>query len=845
VFPTLARQTTTAFVLSISNHMARKRPADAFLEFLTNSSSILIVFLTELAIAVNSRPDVSTQEAIHLYLQNKPDSNLAYVVDTEHQQKKLDLVSEDVLQTYLEHKSYNCEPVRVFLREVFSKMVLDMTIQMCSRAEFINDWIVYLLDENYSPVVESDTEELPQRERAPSSADQGDEKSPEQIRHRRVVSKAQEAMDEAMREAARLTQMIAEDDARRQKEKQPDGQESVAEKAVQPEVPAKSLASSVLTDDTVDSNIHQGIHTPTSSQSDTLQTSPPRSQSETESAQESESNRGSAEENKAPTSFDEILRSEKPTALMSEEERRRQEPPPRTLHNATIVLLDESDPSDRASIRTKPVSDFLVQVEPSNSYYPGWMIVRRLPDFESLHQILFRIARVSDAKKFAEAHLNLPHWKGTTKAKYREELERYLNDAMQHRSLADSEGMKRFLEKDQYMSKNKQNNKAFPGLNAIENVGKGVADVVGQGAKGVVGGGKVVVGGVTGVIGAAGRVITTGGKKGSVSGVTLGTNQSTTTLSPSTPGAKTVEPLTSTGAGAAGMSPAARISVDSLKTTSPIVDTQPAPIPQMERRPSAKILEETPVKPATEPYFAATPILGGDQFINLPPPPTAIPDDYEPIRNARPSSSRASDDILGRTSTSTSSSTFDGKMGPESPLASKKSRSKVNTQPPLSEQEAQIAVELGLAAITELYKLSSAWSVRLAFLSAAKSILLRPGNAQLDSLRQLMQTTILDTHFSDGGIAHMIKTTRANSLPTEEERAGWPRERTAEERETLRRQARKVLLEKGMPTALNSVMGQAASSEALGRVFDALQVQKVARGLVFGLVLQGLRAVVQ
>ena len=48
-----------------------------------------------------------------------------------------------------------------------------------------------------------------------------------------------------------------------------------------------------------------------------------------------------------------------------------------------------------------------------------------------------------------------------------------------------------------------------------------------------------------------------------------------------------------------------------------------------------------------------------------------------------------------------------------------------------------------------------------------------------------------------------------------------------------------------MPQALTSVMGAAASGEALGRVFDCLQVPEVARGLVFALVLQGVRALTQ
>ena len=68
---------------------------------------------------------------------------------------------------------------------------------------------------------------------------------------------------------------------------------------------------------------------------------------------------------------------------------------------------------------------------------------------------------------------------------------------------------------------------------------------------------------------------------------------------------------------------------------------------------------------------------------------------------------------------------------------------------------------------------------------------------------------------------------------------------SAEEKEKLRVRARKLLVEKGMPQALTSVMGQAASGEALGKVFDCLQIESVARGLMFGLLLQAVRAVTQ
>ena len=112
-------------------------------------------------------------------------------------------------------------------------------------------------------------------------------------------------------------------------------------------------------------------------------------------------------------------------------------------------------------------------------------------------------------------------------------------------------------------------------------------------------------------------------------------------------------------------------------------------------------------------------------------------------------------------------------------------------------------IELFFAVINELYTLSSAWTLRRTLLNAAKTFLLRPGNPQLASITTLLQET-LDSSPSDEG-----------------------------------------LVERGMPTALTSVMGQAASGEALGRVFDCLQEPRVARGVMFGLVLQGLRAVTQ
>ena len=154
-----------------------------------------------------------------------------------------------------------------------------------------------------------------------------------------------------------------------------------------------------------------------------------------------------------------------------------------------------------------------------------------------------------------------------------------------------------------------------------------------------------------------------------------------------------------------------------------------------------------------------------------------------------------------------------------------------------------MAVELLFAVINELYTLSSAWNIRRTLLAAAKSFLLRPGNPSLTSIQTLIQTSVLDANTSDNGIAVHLKKLRENTLPTEEELAAWPPEQSAEEKEKLRVKARKLLIQSGVPAALMGVMGQTATTDALGRIFDCLQVEEVARGLFFGIMLQAVRVI--
>jgi hypothetical protein len=247
-----------------------------------------------------------------------------------------------------------------------------------------------------------------------------------------------------------------------------------------------------------------------------------------------------------------------------------------------------------------------------------------------------------------------------------------------------------------------------------------------------------------------------------------------------------------------------------------------------------------PPKPSDK--SSSAPVLGGDQIIQLPRPPSDITDNYDPTSSVG-HKSETIDPVLPLPHASTSAFASSSESIRDTP--SDPPRSQPKPKASLTEQETQVAVELFFATIQELYNLSSAWALRRTLLTAAKSFLLRPGNPQLLSIRELLQATVLDANTSDTSIATQIRKLRLNALPTEEELKLWPAEMSLSEKDELKAKARKMLVERGMPAALTSVMGKAATGDALERVFDALQEEKVARGLIFGIMLQALRTITQ
>jgi len=861
----------TGFLLSVSFHLSRKRPADTFLDFLTNSSSIIIVFLSELSSALKP-PGASSDAsiAVRTYLEANPNSSLSNVLDVEQQNKKLIAIAEDILHTFLEPKAYACEPIRVFLREILAGVILEMTVTSCSRPEFINEWIIYSLEEGNTELLDaidagvggatangnvkhqSQPSDIAAPEGYDGASNPSTRGSQAKTEHKRTISRAEDAMGEALEEAKRLSERIATEEARK-------GQSLV--NSASSEVSSAAQITPTSSRDNLSAIVNGSslpAATPTSSRDDlsvAINRSSPAPA--TENGDRAVPKSKISEAGSSFTTFDQIISSQQSTTQASQSQP--YAVPPLTLFNASVSIFDDSQPGEKGTIRSKPTAEYLLQIEPATSQHPGWMIARKYPDFETLHEVLRRISVISGVAAFAERHPTLPAWKSKTKAILRSELEHYLRDACSFQRLAESEGMKRFLEKDQGLASSSPNgNKSgfgFPSPAAFETMGKGMRDVLASTPKGAASGGKAILGGVTGVLGGVGSIgqkkqnprSTAPSKPAIVSAPNRSRVDSNISPRPSFVVARdsNESPRQSVNMPRENIKPPLprrrsqaqhdQQNQNSLKTNGNIPEKQ---------KPSVNTLEDSTSVPQSQ---------DAEQELHLPPPPSEIPDDYN-VAQTSPRNSLSNDDSSTlRTPTSTAPTTLPSPsrtrtsslLPTEAEPAPPPLPTKRNSPTPLTAQETSVAVELFFATINELYTLSSAWTLRLTLLNAAKSFLLRSGNPNLEAIRVLLQSTMIDANTSDTGIATHLTKLRENSLPTEDELKAWPPPPSDEAKERMRVKARKLLVEKGTPQALSSVMGAAASGEALGRVLDCLQIPEVARGLVFALILQGVRAVTQ
>ncbi|PGG98302.1 hypothetical protein GX51_06864 [Blastomyces parvus] len=809
------RLSLSRFIISISSHLSRKRPADIFLHFVTNASSIIIVFLNELSSALEStsHTPISTAEAISSYLNENPESNLANVLSTSQQRAKLRLVASDILQTFLQPGLYECEPVRVFLREVLSGVILESMIDNCSKPEWINGWIVHILEQGEPELMNAidigvdrarqDHMEAFATNSLADSINIAEDSINEQTiadlsktsRQNQGLTKAQVEMEEAVKEAKRLSALI--------------------ELGSTPKGDEQPLAIGT------DCDIDVGLES-------SSKTSYPEA---TASANDGNWNRHVPARLSASSASNELGDLRNPTGEL----RSRQEDSIQTiLLGASVSIFDDSSPNDKGAMRMKPTDDYLLQIEPVSSRHPGWVITRKYSDFEVLHEVLRRISVVSGVSDFVEQHRELPTWKGQRQPDLRQSLEHYLRHALRFERLAGCEAMKRFLEKDRGVTTSSANGAgktgfSFPSQAVFENMGKGVLEALSNAPKGVAGGGKAVLEGVTGVFGTGSGV-----KKLSVdfafrdkvdSKLRMSSNESVNKITISQDARK---------------APGVHSPVLSDTERSIHVDSDSNSNENGFEKPLTRMM----LNQKEDPAFKRA-VVGQLS----PSPATEQPDENQqngPITSENlTQETKTVSPPTGQTNVIEAGTAGHSEADVESAESQIKRSSNEVTVLPLSEEETGVAVELLFAVINELYSLSSAWAIRKKLLNAARSFLLRPGNPTIEGIRQLVQESIIESNAADDVLAAHITAIRENALPTEDELKSWPPPLTDDQQEELRIKARKLLVTRGLPQALTSIMGNVATTEALGRVFDSLQVKSVARGFIFALLLQALKAVIQ
>lgn len=794
---------------------------------------MIIVFLSELSTALSSTnlDAFSPKDIVKEYLEENPDCSLANVLDESQQRKKLNMVADDIIAAFLDRKAYNCQVVRDFLRETFAGLVLESVITKFAQPEYINDWIIYLLREGEPEILNAIDAGLEQ-----PSKDQKLNGMPSatgrEAENRDTITDSKAANFD-------MTYLATQDvKVGTVGSKDNDGQQVVPE-----------LCGTKNIQDT-----HIANHTAgggSASNSEPLRSTRSESRRGTLMRQSSVSSTDPAStlsrlgEEAASPLTDEVDNS-RPLFSASVALESSEDLTAPNLHGASVSIYDCSDVGDRAPLKSKPLSEYSLQIEPVSARQPGWIIFRHYSDFETLHEGLSAISRINNIHTFTNRHATLPTWKGHTRRALAQDLQDYVQDALSHKLLADSARIKKFLEKERGVSSDPPSSSkavfSFPRSAAFENMGKGMLEALSNAPKGVAGGGKAVFEGVSGVFGG----VTTKKPQPSVRNRESDLNRAVPVSSRQTYSRQSDDRSSRASSSTSNLfdesnSRQASVSTPEEQVIRNVTDDSSHRLTRAlscEDSTTVGVLESTSGNHlqnagSPAPLSALQTSSPSGMDLNAETAPASTPSDLR-----RPTSA-------GDTTFSTHDKGIDG---PISSGAEMKSRSSTAAEKshnlPLTEDETRVAVELIFAVINELYTLSSAWNFRKTLLNAAKSYILRPGNPSLEGIRALIQESMIDAQTSDEAIAAHIIKLRENSLPTEEELSLWPAPPGEEEKARMRTDARKLFMERGMPQALMGIMGAGATNEALGRIFDCLQSEEIARGFMFALVLQALRAII-
>ncbi|KAK9470443.1 PXA domain-containing protein [Dipodascopsis tothii] len=841
VFPAACRETLRDVARTFAAQQTIKRPADMLLVLIFSTSNTFVVFLRELRTVIETYGSLAH---VHEYIATNSESALAQMVDPAIQQTKYRNAANNILQTFVPVLDVKRSPVGLLAREIIARQVLEAGVESCCNTDTVCSWIIYFLqkEENIKALAQSEMrsregregrEETPTPAAATTAAKRTSpraapaapsvQSSPASSRASLDASRASVELSPRSRApppaelslpAAPALSSITEtasptfDDG--EYDLSTPSQPRTSRVARKPVPSVSALGASLL----------DGDGDITSSRDEVMGTKPRKLDVSADIGQQ-----------RFPAGLDDdgygddadpslaYLRSDASSAQPSvlsrastatsatDETLSPQGSNPSSLYLSRIAVIDSS--SDAQTIRTltsRPSGFYTIVIEPSDASSQGWMAMRSLADFEKLHVVLQKLATLAGLKTFPDV---FPPWAGATRAEYCKTLQAYLQLVANTRELADCEAIKKFLDKKDTASVNEKKLFKRPFKNASE----GVLDVF---------------------------------------------NKASAASASAKDGRKTILNV---------IAAAKKSSAEAMQRTRESVilnSRQKFLLSNGDHDFGLFSNSSHPTYSSTAGAASTTSVADAralaEQY-QLPPPPSEIGDNYgsEPsqlvrsvsrtsttsnksnvLQPSRPQSPFYKDDT--DPSTADSDGSFDARdttavLPPSAAAAAElaadvaaKRSSVISAHEPLSQSETNLLVDTMFLAISELYMLSNVWTVRRSLLTMLRGLILRNGSSSLEGIRVAIQKDVLDKYSSEDEMATKLDNF-VDSIWGDQPAP------TEQDSEALRAEARRMFITGGVPDAIKSVMGAAASAKALEAVFDVLQDQNITRGLIQNLLM--------
>ncbi|KAK9451955.1 PXA domain-containing protein [Limtongia smithiae] len=530
---------------------------------------------------------------------------------------------------------------------------------------------------------------------------------------------------------------------------------------------------------------------------------------------------------------------------------RRQPPvelPAHTLFESHITVIDSTAENKQLSkvMSSRPSGFYSLVIEPADAA-PGWMAMRNIAEFENLHSVLHKLATLAGITSFPDI---FPQWSGSTRAEYCQELQIYIQRVVNTRELADCEAMKKFVDKKEGPAERRWQKPPAILKHAQDNVREAISKATQQkrnpqsrhSGPDIPSNQRMSLQLHSGLqqqqqqqqgLRLAG-VVNAGGFQNMLNGPDFsGIAASVRTFTNNVGGAVNnaerafAKKIQDAQSAFDGYNSSINNSTSSLTS----MDNSNA----MGPRPSSIVVDEPANMQSAEHSDSYLPDLGRQTT----------------VASVASASASAPSLTLSETHSSSDAEGVDDSapvepIAAENRLASSHPRSALDDMrpfgistinEPLTQSETNSIIDTVFKAVTEVFLLSNAWNVRRSLLTVLRGLLLRDGSSSVEGIRQAVQKDIVDKYSSEEELSRKLHDVINAVWPDAERTAMKEQAKAALDSRALKEEARKMFISNAMPDAIKSVMGTAASAQALEYVFDVLQNKNIARGLVLDLLM--------